>query len=109
MFRGILGALDFNATNVLVENDSNKLISIDENHINGKEKCKIIGRTNMRYYKKHLGELDSIIVSMEENKEEKKTRIKAILSQHGYDKEFDTVCLNYDNLRDKMYAELSLA
>lgn len=105
LFRGILGVLNFNVTNVLVSEVDNSLISISEKQINENRES-IVGRMNMRYYKKHKDEIESIFVNLEENKEEKKAQIKSILDQYGYEKYVEFVFANYDGIKAKYYAEI---
>ena len=72
LFRGITMASDFNVTNVF-ELDG-KLYSMDEHDILGK-RVHMIGKMNMRYYKKYEAELPGIFEDLYRDIDEKKEKI----------------------------------
>ena len=104
LFRGITMASDFNVTNVF-ELDG-KLYSMDEHDILGK-RVHMIGKMNMRYYKKYEAELPGIFEDLYRDIDEKKEKIVEKLKSFKYEQFADRIICNYDNLSDRFYQEFN--
>jgi hypothetical protein len=103
LFRGIVGVTDYNVTNVII-NDNKQVYSIDEHNFLG-SRDKMIGKMNMRFFKKHSTKIDKIFEDIYEDKEMKKLRITITLTDYGYEDKVDQVLKNYDELANKFWAE----
>lgn len=104
LFRGITRASDFNVTNVFEL--EGKLYSMDEHDILGK-RIHMIGRMNMRYYKKYESELPGIFEDLYKDIDEKKGKIVEKLKLFKYEQFADRIISNYVNLRDRFYQEFN--
>ena len=103
LFRGIFGVSDFNVTNVIIDDEKN-VYSIDEHDFLGTREH-MIGKMNMRYYKKHSDKIQSIFDDLYKDKENKKMQICQVLESFGYQDKAQNVLSNYDNLADKFWQE----
>jgi hypothetical protein len=103
LFRGIVGVTDYNVTNVII-NDNKQVYSIDEHNFLG-SRDKMIGKMNMRFFKKHSTKIDKIFEDLYEDKEMKKLKLTVTLTDYGYEDKVDQVLKNYDDLANKFWAE----